>query len=567
MHDSALVLIIAISLACAFVGGFIAHKLRMSPIVGYLLAGIVIGPYTPGFVANTQVAQQLSEIGVILLMFGVGMNFSIRELLSVRAIAVPGAILQAAVSATLVFFLALSWGWSTAAAVFFSLAMAVSSTVVLVKAHERRQSLGTLEGRAAVGWTIVEDLISVLALVMLPALAPALASTGTLPLDPGLNLIAPVAWTLAKVAVFVFLMIFIGRRVCPWLLGNVAKGGSRELFTLFVIGFALGIASLSSQLFSVSVALGAFFAGIVMSESELSHRAAAKVLPFQEAFAVLFFVSVGMLFEPSVLLTDPLRVILILSIILGVKSTVSFMCVLLLRYPLRTALTVGASVAQIGEFSFILAALGRQLDVLPSQAYSLILAGSLISISLNPLVFRLIEPLESLLSKWKLLHNLRRRDDLAMSPIPATTKDHVVLVGYGRSGKRVGRLLKAENIPFVVIEQNREIVRELRQNNIAAVYGDAEIPEVLKEASIQQCKLLIVTAPDPYEIRQICDHADDLNPSIRVIARTHSEEEQKYLESLPHMELVVLAERELAAAINNHVNKYYRTLLEKPKST
>lgn len=562
MHDTALVWIIAISLACAFVGGFIAHKLRLSPIVGYLVAGIIIGPHSPGFVANIKVAQELSEIGIILLMFGVGLNFSIKELLSVRAVAVPGAILQAMVSGTLGTLLALSWGWSTAAAIFLSLALAVSSTVVLVKAHERRQSLGTIEGRTAVGWTIVEDQISVLALVMLPALAPFLAATDTTKL--GGSLLAPVGWTLAKVAAFVFLMIFIGKRICPWLLGKVAKGGSRELFTLFVISFALGIASLSAQIFSVSVALGAFFAGIVMSESELSHRAAAKVLPFQEAFAVLFFVSVGMLFEPSVLFTDPLKVILVLAIILGAKFIVSFAVVLLQRYPLHTALTVGASIAQIGEFSLILAALGLQMGVLPPKAYSLILAGSLLSISLNPLLFRIIEPVESLLSKWQFLHNFRRRDDLASVPTSATIKDHVVLVGYGRSGKRVGRLLETENIPFVVIEQNREIVSGLRKKGIATVYGDAEIPELLKAASIQHCRLLIVTAPDPFEIRQICDHADDLNPNIRIIARTHSEEEQRYLESLPHMELVVLAERELAKAINDHVRQYYVTLQESP---
>jgi monovalent cation:H+ antiporter-2, CPA2 family len=405
MHDTALAWVIAVSLACAFVAGFVAHKLRLSPIVGYLIAGIVIGPHSPGFVAETRVAQELSDIGIILLMFGVGLNFSINKLLAVRAVAVPGAILQAAVSATLGALLATSWGWSTAAAIFLGLSMAVSSTVVLVKAHERRQSLGSLEGQTAVGWTIVEDQISVLALVLLPPLAAILTATSTG--EQNLRLIGAVAWTLAKVGAFVSLMMFVGKRVCPWLLGVVAKSGSRELFTLFVISFALGIASLSTQIFSVSIALGAFVAGIVMSESELSHRAAAKVLPFQDAFAVLFFVSVGMLFEPSVLFTDPLKVIWVLFIILVVKSTASFAAVLLLRYPLHTALIVGASVAQIGEFSLILAALGLQMGILPPQAYSLILAGSLLSIALNPLAFALIEPVERLLSKFRFLDGIR----------------------------------------------------------------------------------------------------------------------------------------------------------------
>lgn len=560
MHDTALVSTIAISLVCAFIGGFVAHKLRLSPIVGYLLVGILIGPHTPGVVANSQLAQQLSEIGVILLMFGVGMHFSIKDLLSVRAIAVPGAILQIAVATTLGTLLALAWGWSMAAAVFFGLALSVASTVVLVKALEARQALGTIDGRIAVGWLIVEDLVTVLALVLLPALAPILTHAAVQAAQPQ-EIFFSVASTIAKVTSFVILMVFVGRRLCPWLLSHVASTGSRELFTLFVIGSALGIAFVAAQLFNVSVALGAFFAGIVMRESELSHRAAAKALPFQDAFAVLFFVSVGMLFDPRVVTTHPVQLALVLAIVLCAKTVAAFMLIVVFRYPVRTALTVAASLAQIGEFSFILAALGSQLEILPNHAYSLILAAALISISLNPLVFRLIEPMEKRLKNLQMMRNLRKTDALAVLAQPESIRDHVVLVGYGRSGKRVGRLLQAEHVPFVVIEQNRELVSELRKQGIIAIYGDAEIPEVLQEASVQTSRLLIVTAPNPFEIRQICDHADDLNPQIRIIARTHNEEEQTYLESLPRVELVVLAERELARAINEHVIRYYRHLV------
>lgn len=560
MHDTALVSTIAISLVCAFIGGFVAHKLHLSPIVGYLLVGLLIGPHTPGVVANSELAQQLSEIGVILLMFGVGMHFSIQDLLSVRGIAVPGAILQIAVATTLGTFLALGWGWSTAGAIFFGLELSVASTVVLVKALEARQSLGSIDGHIAVGWLIVEDLVTVLALVLLPALAPILTETTVQAAQPQ-EIFLSVASTIAKVTTFVILMVFVGRRLCPWLLSQVANTGSRELFTLFVIGSALGIAFVAAQLFNVSVALGAFFAGIVMRESELSHRAAAKALPFQDAFAVLFFVSVGMLFDPQVLVTHPFQLTLVLAIILCAKTLAAFVLILLFRYPVRTALTVAASLAQIGEFSFILAALGAELAIVPTYAYSLILAAALISISLNTLMFRMIEPVERLLRNSQIIRDLSKTDNLAALTQPEPIRDHVVLVGYGRSGKRVGRLLQAEHVPFVVIEQNRELVRELRKQGINAVYGDAEIPEVLKEASVQTCRLLIVTAPNPFEIRQICDHADDLNPQIRIIARTHSEEEQTYLESLPRVDLVVLAERELARAINNHVTRYYRHLV------
>lgn len=559
MHDTALISTIALSLVFAFIGGFAAHKLRLSPIVGYLVVGILIGPHTPGLVADTELARQLSEIGVILLMFGVGMHFSTEDLLAVRRIAIPGAILQIVVATTLGALLAVSWGWSMAAALFFGLALSVASTVVLIKALESRQSLGSADGKIAVGWLIVEDLVTVLALVLLPALAPLLTDTVAATTASSHQLLISIGSTLAKVTAFILIMVFIGKRLCPWLLAQVAASGSRELFTLFVIGSALGIAFFSAQLFNVSMALGAFFAGVVMRESELSHRAAAKALPFQDAFAVLFFVSVGMLFDPKVIFSHPVELALVLAIILGAKTIAAFVLILLFRYPLHSALTIAASLAQIGEFSFILAALGLHLGVLPQHAYSLILGGAIISISLNPLVFRVVDLADRALNRLPLIRNFDSKNSASMASQTReiATKGHVVLVGFGRSGRRIGRMLQSQNVPFVVIEQDRELVVSLRAQGIPAVYGDAEVPDVLREAAVDTSRLLIITATNPFDTRQICDHADDLNSQIRIIARTNSEEEQEYLESLPRVELVVLAERELARAINVHVVRYY----------
>lgn len=385
-HDVALIATVAMSLGYALVGGVVAARLRLSPIVGYLLAGIAAGPFTPGFVADMGLAQQLAEIGVILLMFGVGMHLSLKELLAVRRIAVPGALVQMAVATALGAGLALAWGWSLGGAVVFGLALSVASTVVLLRALEARQALASEEGHIAIGWLIVEDMAMVLALVLLPALAGGSASTGSLAVS--------LAVTLAKVAAFVLVMLIGGAKLLPWLLDQVARTGSRELFTLAIVAVALSVAFGSAQLFGVSLALGAFFAGVVINASDYSHRAAKDSLPLQDAFGVLFFVSVGMLFNPAILIHEPLKVAAVVAIILVGKALAAFLIVLACRRPLRLALGIAASLAQIGEFSFVLAVLGGRLGLLPASAESLILAGALISITVNPFLFRLAGWLE-----------------------------------------------------------------------------------------------------------------------------------------------------------------------------
>ena len=402
-HETALLATIAVGFALAFVLGFAASRLGLPPLVGYLLAGVAVGPYSPGFVADTGLASQLAEIGVILLMFGVGLHFSLSDLLAVRRIALPGAVTQIAVATALGAAVAHVWGWSWGQGIVLGLALSVASTVVLLKALEDRGILDTVDGRIAVGWLIVEDLVTVLALVLLPALAvtlggraPAVAD-GAAPAGLGMT----IALTLGKVVAFLVVMLVVGRRAVPWMLEHVARTGSRELFTLSVLAVALGVAVGAAALFGVSFALGAFFAGVVINESDLSHQAAADALPFQDAFAVLFFVSVGMLFDPRILLREPLEVLAVVAIVMLGKSAAAFLIVLLFRYPVRTALTVSASLAQIGEFSFILAGLGASLGLLPPEGQSLVLAGALISITLNPLLFGLIAPLTARLSSMR----------------------------------------------------------------------------------------------------------------------------------------------------------------------
>ncbi|HET9514881.1 MAG TPA: cation:proton antiporter, partial [Gemmatimonadales bacterium] len=402
-HNLNLITTLAAAFGLALVLGFLATRLKLTPLVGYLLAGILIGPATPGFVADLDLSRQLAEIGVILLMFGVGLHFSLEDLLSVRRIALPGAVAQIAVATMLGWAAARLWGWSFGAGLVFGLALSVASTVVLLRALEDRGLLDSMNGHIAVGWLIVEDIATVVVLVLLPPLAAGLG--GVTPAEGAVRSVpVQLALTLGQVAVYAVLMLVVGRRLFPWLLLQIARTGSRELFTLFVIAVAMGIAYGSTRLFGVSLALGAFFAGMVLRGSSLSFRAAEESLPFRDAFAVLFFVSVGMLFDPAALLRDPLRLLMVLAIIMIGKSLAAFAIVLAFRYPLNTALTVSASLAQIGEFSFILGSLGVSLRLLPPEAQSLIIAGSLVSIALNPLVFHAIEPIQN----W-----IRKRSQLA----------------------------------------------------------------------------------------------------------------------------------------------------------
>ncbi|RZL65830.1 MAG: Kef family K(+) transporter [Variovorax sp.] len=554
-HSVTLIHTIATGLGLALVLGFLAVKMRLPALVGYLLAGVIIGPYTPGFVADAEIAAQLAEIGVMLLMFGVGLHFSLDDLLAVRKIALPGALAQMAVATVLGGALATWWGWSWGAALVFGLALSVASTVVLLRALESLGVLDSFTGRIAVGWLVVEDLAMVLMLVLLPPLAGAMG--GRVDPDGAAPIWQTLGLTLLQVGGFVVLMLVVGRRVFPWLLWQVTRTGSRELFTLCVVAAAVSIAFASAALFGVSFALGAFFAGMVMRESEFSHRAAEESLPLRDAFAVLFFVSVGMLFDPSVLVERPFQVLAVVLVIVVGKSVAACALVLAFRYPLGTALTVSASLAQIGEFSFILASLGVSLGLLPVEGQSLILAGALLSIATNPLWFGLIEPLQTWLHKRSsFIRGLALRDD-PLAELPMSTEARylsrqVVLVGYGRVGRRIAAELTARDIPFVVAEQNRELVESLRAQGMAAVWGDAAEPVVLIQAHIARAKVLVVATPDTLNVRQMIENARTLNPAIETIVRSHNEDEAQLLNGEASV-TVFLGEHELAQAMARDV--------------
>ncbi|HET6798484.1 MAG TPA: cation:proton antiporter [Gemmatimonadales bacterium] len=550
-HDVSLITTIVAGLGLALILGFVAVRIGVPPLVGYLVAGIVAGPATPGFVADVHLTGQLAEIGVMLMMFGVGLHFSLEDLMAVRRIAVPGAMVQIAGATISGGGVALWWGWSLGAALVFGLALSVASTVVLLRALEARGQVESLNGRIAVGWLVVEDLVVVLVLVLLPALAPALGGKA---LSGTNGLWSTLAITLLKVAAFIALMLVAGKRLLPRLLWAVARTGSRELFTLAIISAAVGVAYLSAVLFSVSFALGAFFAGMMLRESALSHRAAEESLPLRDAFSVLFFVSVGMLFDPGVVLHEPVKLLATIGVILLGKTAAAVGLVLLFRYPLNTALTVGASLAQIGEFSFILAGLGLSLGLLPEAGQSLILAGALISITLNPLVFAAIEPVQRWVrSRSSVARALERRDDpLAELPAtvdPETLSGHVVLVGYGRVGTRIAQAMSDRGIRYVVAEQNRESVERLRQKGIPSVSGDAGDAEVLIQAHVARAGLLVIATPDTVKVRKMVEVARTLNPKIGVLLRTHSDEEAELLRR-EHLGEVFMGEHELALAMS-----------------
>ena len=562
-HDVPLITTIAAALGLALIMGSIAGRLRLPPLVGYLIAGIIIGPATPGFVADVELSNQLAEIGVMLLMFGVGLHFSLEDLLAVHRIALPGAIVQIVVATLLGIAVTALWGWSLAAGIVFGLALSVASTVVLLRALESRCVLESVNGRIAVGWLVVEDLVMVLVLVLLPALSVWLGGNTTISAAGAedRSLLMTLVVTLGRVSIFIVLMLVVGRRLFPWLLWQIARTGSRELFTLCVIAAAVGIAYGSAELFGVSFALGAFFAGMVMRESPLSYRAAEESLPLRDAFSVLFFVSVGMLFDPHVLISEPIHVIVVVAIIVFGKSLAAFFLVLLFRYPLNTALTVSASLAQIGEFSFILANLGVGLGLLPTEGQSLILAGAIISIALNPLVFHAIEPAQAWIrSRSKLAQTLERPDDpLAVLPMTVDLNrlnGQVVLVGYGRVGRRIGEALNANGISFVVAEANREIVEQLRKRGVPAVSGDASEPSVLIQAHVHRARMLVIATPDTLDVRRMIEIARTVNPRIETVVRTHSEEEAVLLEK-ENAGKVFLGEHELARSMIQHVLDRY----------
>ncbi len=555
-HEINLITTLAAALGMAVVLGVIAARLRLPALLGYLLAGIVIGPATPGFVADSAVAAQLAEIGVMLLMFGVGLHFSLDDLLSVRRIAIPGAVVQIAVATGLGAAVASSWGWPLGAGLVFGLALSVASTVVLLRALEARSLMHTVNARIAIGWLVVEDLVMVLVLVLLPPLA-ALLGAPDAARESHNAWAASLGITLAKVGAFIALMLVVGKRLFPRLLWMVARLGSRELFTLTVIAAAVGIAFGASALFGVSFALGAFFAGMTMRESALSHRAAEESLPLRDAFSVLFFVSVGMLFDPSVLVDAPLRVLVVVAIIIVGKTLAAVALVLLFRYRLDTALTVGASLAQIGEFSFILASLGASLKLLPVEGQSLILAGALISIGVHPIVFAALRRAGTGLIAHERLRRFLEPPGDALSQLPQEIDEqgvthHVVVVGYGRVGRHIASALAEAGIAFVVAEANRERVQELRRAGIPAVSGDAAEPSALIQAHVAHAAMLVIAIPDTTGVRKMIETARMLNPAVEIVVRTHSEEETQLLEREQHAK-AFLGERELAAAMTEHI--------------
>ncbi|MBB5942404.1 YbaL family putative K(+) efflux transporter [Xanthomonas sp. 3307] len=539
-HDTSLIDIIAVGLALAFILGTLAHRLKLSPLVGYLVAGICVGPFTPGFVADQALANQLSELGVMLLMFGVGLHFSLEDLMEVKWIAIPGALAQIAVATLLGWGLAWSMGWPTLHGLVFGLALSVASTVVLLRAMEERRLLETLRGRIAVGWLIVEDLVMVLALVLLPALADALGGKGA---DTG-AILGALGITLLKMAAFVAVMLVVGRRAIPWALEKVAATGSRELFTLSVLAIALGVAFGSATLFGVSFALGAFFAGMLLKESELSHKAASDSLPLRDAFAVLFFVSVGMLFDPHILLEHPWQVLATFLTITVGKSLAAFVIVRAFGHPTGIALTISTSLAQIGEFSFILAGLGVSLAILPETGRDLILAGALLSIIANPLLF-------TWLDRWQARQAVEAPVTVEPELPPGPSLDlvdHAIVIGYGRVGSALAAVLRERGVPVLVIDDNRDHVERAHADGIPGIRGSAAADRVLAEAHPDRAKIAILAIPQPLEAGEALAKLRALNPALTLLARAHSDAEVKHL--LDHgADGTVMAERELAYSL------------------
>ena len=556
MHEFTLISTIAAGFGLALVLGYAAHRLGAPPLVGYLLAGIVIGPATPGFVADMALTSELAEIGVMLMMFGVGLHFSIPDLMAVQRIAIPGAVVQIAAATGLAALTAHLWGWSWGASLVFGTSLSVASTVVLLRALESRHALNTVNGRIAVGWLIVEDLFVVLVLVVLPAIAGLLGGNSPAGHE-GESVGGAIGVTLAKVAAFVALMLVVGRRVLPKVLWLVARTGSRELFTLAIVSAAIGLAYGASELFSVSFALGAFFAGMMLRESALSHRAAEESLPLRDAFSVLFFVSVGMLFDPAVVIQEPLKLVATLGIIMLGKTAAAVVLVLALRYPLSTALTVGAGLAQIGEFSFILAGLGGELGLLSKEGRSLILAAALVSITLNPIMFAAIDPVVSWVRSRSSVARAMERSPDPLAELPATVDvrtltGHVLLVGYGRVGRRIADALAGRGIPFVVAEQRREAVEDLRARGISAVSGDASRAEVLVQGHVARAGMLVIATPDAAAVPRMVEIARTLNPRIEIVIRVHSEEEKTLFER-EELGRVFMGEAELASAMTGYI--------------
>lgn len=569
MHHGPLIAIIVAGLGLAFVFGALAQKLRISPLVGYLAAGVAAGPFTPGFVGDQNLANELAEIGVILLMFGVGLHFSLKDLLSVKAIAVPGAVVQIGIATLLGLGLGTLLGWPLVPGAVFGLALSTASTVVLLRALQERRLVQTERGRIAVGWLIVEDMAMVLALVLLPVLAEILggqSGSGSPPLAArfDLGVWGVLGLTIAKLIGFLAFMLVVGRRVIPWVLHWVAHTGSRELFRLAVLAVALGVAYAAATLFGVSFALGAFFAGMILSESPLSQRAAEETLPLRDAFAVLFFVSVGMLFDPGIVLRAPWPLLGTLAIILFGKSIAAWLIVRSFGRSNAVALTISGSLAQIGEFSFILAGLGTALGLLPSEGRDLILAGAIFSILLNPVVFALVDRFSGEASAAKPKpaspdaeapaagHADGPEPQPPAAPerdiVPTQLSNHIVVVGYGRVGSLLGAGLLTQGSRILVIEDNPDAVATAKRDGAELLVGNAADPEVLSAAAIDRAIRLFVAIPGSFEAGQVCQQARAENATLPIVARAHSDAEVAHLVKCGAT-LTIMGEAEIARAM------------------
>ena len=528
MHELPLLINIAVALVVAFIGGVIARRIGLPTIAGYLLAGIAIGPFTPGFVGDVETISQLAELGVIFLMFGVGLHFSLQDLWRVRSIAIPGATGQIILATLLGFLLSRFWGWSAAAGIILGFAISIASTVVLLRGLMDNGLLNTPHGQAAIGWLVLEDLATVLILVLMPTLANT---------ENGFDWSA-LGLTVLKAAGFVILVLFAGTRLIPWILMRIAHTRSRELFILAVLAISLGIALGAAEIFGISLALGAFVAGVVVSESPLSHQVGADILPFRESFAVLFFVSIGMLVNPLYLYNNIGSILALTALIVVAKPLTTILMGLIFPWPARTTLVVAAGLSQIGEFSFIVGQAGLSLGLLNQSQYSLILAGALVSIMLNPAMFRLIQPTERWLQKnrgvWKLLD----RQGPTLPLIEKSVEKHVVIVGYGRVGRHIITLLGELGIPHLVVEADSQRVQELDRQNVPTLYGDAANSEVLAHAGLTRARALVVAGPDEDANALIVTAARDIAPELPIIARAISEDGTRRLADLGAQDVI-----------------------------
>ena len=528
MHDLPLLINIAVALVVAFIGGVIARRIGLPPIAGYLMAGIAIGPFTPGFVGDTETISQLAELGVIFLMFGVGLHFSLKDLWKVRSIAIPGATGQIILATLLGFLLSRIWGWSVAAGIILGFAISIASTVVLLRGLMDNGLLNTPHGQAAVGWLVLEDLATVLILVLMPTLAS--TQNG---FDWG-----QLGLTLLKAAVFVVLALFAGTRLIPWILMRIAHTRSRELFILAVLAIALGVALGAAEIFGVSLALGAFVAGVVVSESPLSHQVGADILPFRESFAVLFFVSIGMLVNPLYLYNNIGPILALTALIVIGKPITTILMGLIFPWPARTTLVVSAGLSQIGEFSFIVGQAGVALGLMDQSQYSLILAGALLSIMVNPAMYRLIRPAENWLQNMPRIWKLMDRQGVTPSVIDESIEKHVVIVGYGRVGRHIITLLGELGIPHLVVDADSQRMEELDRQNVPTLYGDAANSEVLTHAGLKRARALVVAGPNEDANALIVRAARDLAPELPIIARAASEDGTKRLADLGAQDVI-----------------------------